>query len=355
MKKTILILAFSFLYHAITAQDKAGAEKLVEEGIIYHDKGDYDVAVAKYNNALELDKDNAFALMEKAMSLLHLQKYEESIQCCEKVIKIHPDDPRLNSLYVTYGTVYDALGNSKKSIQIYDKGIKRFPDYYQLYYNKGVTLAGIQKFDEAILCFQESVTINPEHASSHNGIARLENMDKKKIPALLAYSRFLLIEQDGNRAKENLAAMQKLMQSSVDKTGDKSVTINISSDLLDISKNGKAKENSFNSTELILTMDAALDYDEKNLNKTAAEQFLRKIETVCASLSETQKGNHGFYWDYYAPYFIEMRNKKFLETFSYIIFTSSGDRNVSEWLDSHKQEVSAFSAWSGSFKWMASQ
>ena len=40
------------------SQNKTEAEKLVEEGVPYHDKGDYEGAINKYDNALELDKDN---------------------------------------------------------------------------------------------------------------------------------------------------------------------------------------------------------------------------------------------------------------------------------------------------------
>ena len=53
-----LLLSVSFCF----AQNKVEAEKLVEEGIPYHDKGDFEGAINKYDKALELDKNNALAL-----------------------------------------------------------------------------------------------------------------------------------------------------------------------------------------------------------------------------------------------------------------------------------------------------
>ncbi len=352
MKKSILILLLSVLCHAVFGQNSEAAEKLIIEGIASHDKGEYNEAIAKYDEALKLDKNNIFALAEKAISLLALQKYDESIQCCQKAISAHSDDDELKAVYVTYGNALDGLNKTNKSIEIYNEGIKRFPNYYQLYFNKGVSLSMIEKYDEAIECLQKSIILNPEHASSHNAIARLLNYKHKRIPSLLAYCRFLAIEPQGNRAFENLASMEKIMAGNVEKTGKNSVNVTINPDMLaDTTGNGKIKENDFSSTDLLLSMDAAMDFDKKNKNKTRVEQFIRKFNTLCASLKETRKNNVGFFWDYYVPYFTEMKEKNLIETYAYIAFASSDDKDVEKWLNAHKSEIDQFFEWSNSFEW----
>jgi hypothetical protein len=303
---------------------------------------------------LQLDKDNLVALAEKAMTLLALQKYEDAIQCCQKAIEKHPDDIGLRTVYVTYGNTYDVLKKTDRSLEVYEEGIKKFPDYYQLHFNKGITLSSVRKYDDAVTCFQRSATLNPKHASSHNAIARILDVQEKRVPALLAYSRFLILEPESSRAKENLARLQKLMKGNVEQTGDKSVTINISPNMLaDTTLKGKAKENNFASADLILTLSAGLDYDEKNKKKTEVERFISKFETVCELLKETQRDNYGFYWDYYVPYFIEMKNKNLVEPFAYIAFATSEDTNVSKWLESHKSAIDEFYDWSKNFTWKA--
>lgn len=352
MKKTILLLLFPIMSNISFAQNKEEADKLVNEGIAYHDKGDYEGAISKYNKALDLDKDNLLALTEKAFSLLSQEKYDESIICCQTAIAKHPAEQDLQTVYVTYGNDLDALNKTDRALEVYDEGIKQFPDYYQLHFNKGITLSSVKKYDDALLSFQRSAMLNPKHASSHNAIARILNIKSKRIPSILAYCRFFIIEPKGKRAKENLDGMQTLMKGNVEKTGKKSVTINISSDMLsDTTADGKPKENSFTSTELILLMDGALDFDKKNKKKSDVEQFIRKFETVCSSLKETKKDNFGFYWDYYVPYFTEMKDKNLVETFGYIAFASSDDADVAKWLKSHQTEIDTFYAWSKSFAW----
>ena len=348
----ILIVLFVLLGNNLFSQNKTAAEDLVMEGIELHDKGDYKGAIAKYEKALDLDKDNMFALSEKAFSLLSLGKYKESIENCEKVIKLYPDEKDLNMVYVTYGNATDGLKNTEKAIEIYEQGLLKFPDFYQLYFNKGVSESYLKLYDDALTSFEKAVQCNPGHASSHNAIGRLKNFDGKRIPALLAFCRFLAIEPQSARAEENLSSIQTIMNGNVEKTGKQSVTININAGILgDTLANGNPNENSFSMVDMMLSMSSALDYDKKYKNDTDVEKFIRKFSTLCSSLKEGQEKNSGFYWDYYVPYFISMQENNHIETFAYIAFASTGESDVTKWLKAHPNEMEAFYNWSTGFEW----
>lgn len=353
MKNKILLLLFILLYHTSFGQQNEEIEKLIKEGVSLHDKGQYENAINKYDKVLELDKDNIIALAEKSFSLLSLKKYDESISTCLKAINKNPRDKNLKSVFVTCGNAYDGIKKTEKSIEMYDKGIEIFPDYYSLHFNKGITLSNNSKFDEAILSFQKSAISNPNHTSSQNAIARINELKKNRIPAILAYCRFLIVEPQTKRASENLVRLKNLMTKNVEKTGENAINLNIDSKILDdVSSKNKTQENNFSSTDMVLSLDTALDYDAKNANNTEIEQFIRKFSTVCSSLKETQKNNYGFYWDYYVPYFIEMQDKKLVETFAYISFSSSQDANINKWLENHEKDINRFYEWSNNYSWL---
>jgi len=352
MKKIFSFLLLIAFWYSSNAQQKTEADEFVAAGVALHDKGEYDGAIAKYDEALKLDPTNLYGLAEKAMSLMYARRPKEAIPLCKKAIENHAGNPALRSVYVTYGSCLDEMNSRQESLAVFEEGIQLFPDFYLLYFNKGITLSVLNKNDEAIESIQQAIKLNPQHASSHNAIGRIARLKQNRIASLLAFGRFFVLEPEGSRAKENLNSMLEMMSSNVEKTGKKSVTINLDPGILsDTAKDGSANENSFAITDLILTMDAALDFDKKNKKNSEVEQFIRKFETVCASIDELHKKNFGFYWEYYAPYFIDMRKQGLIEPFAYIVFASSEEKYVGKWLEDHDDELSKFFSWSSKYDW----
>jgi tetratricopeptide (TPR) repeat protein len=349
MKKTILLCAFLCVIKFSLAQPEE-AKRLVDEGVTLHDRGDYQNAIAKYDLALKMDPDNLLALSEKAYSLLSLGNPEESESVCKRALEKHKGSAGLRTVYVTYGNALDLQKQPKKSLAIYNEGIKKFPDFYLLHFNKAITLVGLEKFDDATESLQTSMNANPVHASSHNAMARILEGTNKKIPALLAYTRFLSLEQNGKRASQNAANLVRILGSGAKQTGENAVTISVDASMMKQAGAKSKKENDFSSAELFLSMGAALDYDEKNKKKPASERFATQIESLFSMLEETTKDNSGFFWEYYVPYCVEMKEKKFIETFSNIVTGAAGDSAAGEWLVAHPEEVEMFGLWAKGWK-----
>ncbi len=104
------------------------------------------------------------------------------------------------------------------ALKIYDEGLKKYPDYYHLYFNKGITLATSRKNEEAIKAFQASTKLNPNHPGSFNALAVLSSSNR--IASILASSRYLILDNKSTRAKGNLDAIISLMNKGVSKQGD---------------------------------------------------------------------------------------------------------------------------------------
>jgi tetratricopeptide (TPR) repeat protein len=348
LKAISISIIFMFISISVFAQQKEEADNLVQEGVVFQDKGDVDSAFSRYTVALKMDRDNLAALAEMAYSYLSIDKYEESISYSKRAIKTHPHDPVLKTVYVSYGNALDGEGKTERAIDIYNEGIQLFPEYFQLYYNKGISQIKLGKSTDALLSFERSVTLNPNHASSHNAIGRLLFVTNK-IPSLMAFCRFLILEPNSQRSSANLNNVQKILSAHISKTGANNVTINVSPELLDTNK--KKEKNNFSGAELVLAVNSSLDYDSTHTNNTEVEKFIRKMSMLSKYLQEIEKDNYGFYWDYYVPYFTEMNDKGFTEIFAYIAFSSSDIADVKDWLESHKNDVARFYKWSDEFKW----
>jgi len=194
MKKLIILLLAFALVNPSFSQDDVNA--LIEEGIQLHDKGEYEAAIAKYNQVLKNNPSNTRALYEKSYTLMLMKKYEECEVICIQLLKTN--DYR-KEVIVQYGSLLDMTNRQKESLEVYNKGIKEFPDFFLLYYNKGITLSGLSRDEEAMESFQHALKYKPLHASSHNAIGRMIKKDNR-MPAIMAFVTFLIVEPQTERA-----------------------------------------------------------------------------------------------------------------------------------------------------------
>jgi hypothetical protein len=142
------------------------------------------------------------------------------------------------------------------------------------------------------------------------------------------------------------------MAGNAEKTGEKKITLNLDTDGLgDTLANGKPMADNFTMVDMILQLRGALALGDESKKMTEIERFVTTFEIFASSLNEGLKKGNGFYWDFYAPYFAEMKQKKHIETFAYIIHASSEDKKIQKWLKKHEAEIKDFYKWSDNFRW----
>lgn len=330
------------------SQNKEKAEIKVNEGIELHDEGKYNDALNKYEEALSLDKNNLFALSEKAMTLEASKKYDEAIETCKLAINTHRKED-VKTVYVTYGNSLDHSKKGKLALKIYDEGLKKYPNYYQLHFNKGISLINDKQTEKALESFQNSVKLNPKHPGSFNALAALNQ--NKRIISILSSLRYLVIDNKSPRAKGNLESVINLMNQGVSQKDDNSITLALNPEIVDQAGSKKKGINNFSMVDMVLSMSAALDFDEKNKNKTKCQKFIDKLDSIMATMKESQKGQKGFYWEFLAPYFIEMAQQKLLEPFAYITFLPQQSDDVMKYHKENSKEIERFYKWSENYAW----
>ena len=108
------------------------------------------------------DHNNAYIWYERGNTFYELKRYEEAIQCYDKIIEIlrHEEYPKFNY-------------HLDKAIQSYNRVIKKNPDNNnnnnntttQLLYNKALFLlnSGARNKIEALKCYDKIIEINPKN------------------------------------------------------------------------------------------------------------------------------------------------------------------------------------------------
>ena len=346
MKRSFFILLFSAVSFFSFAQPVL--DSLIDEGVDLHDRGYLEEAVKKYDSALAKDPRNYRANYEKAYTFSELKKYDECIAICKFLLEEHKGNPHNKEVWVTYGSVLDYEHKPDEAIKTYDDGLKEFPDYHLLHFNKAITLANQNKLEEAQISLQSSLRSNPFHASSHHVMA-IVMQRRNKIAALLSCIAFLSLEPEGERAVLNMQRIESILGANVTKKDEKNIEITMPSDLFD---NNASSENNFRTVEVFMSLSSALDHSDQYKNETTSERLNRKLSGIVGSLKEGRKDGKGFFWEFYVPFVVGIDSNKMTNTLAHVIYTSSDEPDNNKWLKDHKIEVTEFFDWVRQYKWI---
>lgn len=335
MKRILLPLTALLLTVISYAQDP---KQLVKDGIKLHDEGKYKEAISKYDEAIALDPGMYLAYYEKAFSLMSDEQYEECIKICKASLKKFPDGEENAGIYISYGTSYDMMKKPEKAIEIYEEGIKKFPRSALLHYNKAITLYNLGKAGEAEKSIEQSIINNPNHASSHQMLSVLHEKSNRMY-SLLASLYFMGIEPTGKRAEGRLTITEDLMGVNVKKEEGKGLTLTIS-----LPEDKKAP-NQFQNLEILLAVGVSLGQEELFKNETKPEKMNRLVSVIISFLSDEEKKGTGLGWDFYAPFFRQLKEKDYVETYCHTIYMTAGDEANDKWMGDHRDKVEEYWKW----------
>lgn len=318
---------------------------LIREGVAQHDRGNYDAAIRMYEEALGENPSNVEALYELAFSYSMKKDYRKSLELAYRGAQYR--SPMLGAFYMQIGNNLDELGEPKKSVEVYKAGIKLLPKMAMLHYNLAITYRNMGKVDDARKAVKQAIAINPDHPRSHALLSTLWHDGRYRTPALLAACRFLVLEPGSERASAMLQIVKEAMGAGVT-AGANPNQITIVMD-----PSAKKDEGDFGAIDLALGLGKAASMTEKNKGKTQMQLLVGQFETFFAIMSElSEKADRSkFTWNFYAPYFAEIKQKNYLEPFVYYITQSDGNEETLKWLAGNKARVGDFLVWSKLYKW----
>ncbi|MGB5943937.1 MAG: tetratricopeptide repeat protein [Leeuwenhoekiella sp.] len=311
-------------------------QELTEAGIAAHDAGDYGEAIANYHKALKKSPENNLLYYELAFSYSAYKEYDKSIYYADKILRTN-NDQNLGA-YLVKGAVLDNMGETKKSIKLFKKAIKQFPDEYLLHYNLGLDYYRLNDFKKAEKHLTLSLQHNFDHASSHLLMAYTQDAQNKPKPfSLLPLYYFLILEPDGSRADQAYTAIQKIYT--------RDITITSKEDgipkTVNISINPKKRDGG---SALMLALLQASQTTEENKDKPEIELFKDKTTRFFSSLTSSNFKKDELYTAYYLPFFKALSKTSYMEVYCNLI-SMTGIEGTSNWLNFHLREQEALYNW----------
>ncbi len=118
--------------------------------------------------------------------------------------------------FTLLGNSYDFDGKPKMAIEIYDKGLEKFPNSGRLYFEKGIVLEVLKEYNAALESWEKVIFVAPSYPSNyHTAALYYMNYSTEKIWGVMYGELFNNIERGSAKTAEMSKALYDTYQSSI--------------------------------------------------------------------------------------------------------------------------------------------
>jgi tetratricopeptide (TPR) repeat protein len=185
-----LVIMFYIIQRPIIYNYEIGEslKDLYSQGEECYSKGNYRHALAYYNRAIKLDKDNSKVYYMRGVCNEKLSNFESAIADYSLAIEINPN---YADAFNSRGNVKERIGQNKDAISDYIKAIEINPDYGNDYFyeKRGDTNYNAENFRDALFDFSKAIQINPEDSTTYFKRALVNEKIKDLKSAIADYSK----------------------------------------------------------------------------------------------------------------------------------------------------------------------
>jgi tetratricopeptide (TPR) repeat protein len=181
-----------------TASNTAGT--LLDRGILFASRGDFEMAIADFTEAIKLDGKSAAAYYNRGNTYIDKEDYDRAIADLNQALRL---DPSFVRAYNELGFAYAHKGEYDRAMANYNQAIKLNPNYVVAYSNRGCMYIDKGDYDRAIADFNQAIRLDPNYAMAyHNrGIAYRQKGDYDR--AIADYSQVIRLDPNNAAAYHN--------------------------------------------------------------------------------------------------------------------------------------------------------
>jgi tetratricopeptide (TPR) repeat protein len=137
-------------------------------GNIWVEKGEYDIAIADFNEAIRLEPSDAIHWANRGRAWAKKEFFEKTILDCNEAIRL---DPKHAMAYNYRGHAWEIKRDYDKAIDDYTKSIRLDPKYSLTYTHRGMVWFAKKDYNLALADLSEAIRLDPDDAGNHGRIA----------------------------------------------------------------------------------------------------------------------------------------------------------------------------------------
>ena len=176
-------------------------------GTVAYNAGDYATALARFEEAVQKNPNDAESLSNLGQLLVRLGRTPEAMPHFERATRL---DPQRWAYRFNLARALGLLGRWDESIASYQHAQRLFPDDYVTTFNLALALHKVGNETAAVEQYRRAIELNPEDASFHLALATSYERLEKRAEASAAYAEYLRLSPSGAEADKVRARVAEL-------------------------------------------------------------------------------------------------------------------------------------------------
>ncbi|WNZ44685.1 tetratricopeptide repeat protein [Leptolyngbya boryana CZ1] len=142
------------------------AELLAQQALLFFASQNYELAIASYDQALQLGSPYDYSLLSnRGAALMNLKRFEEALASYDQALL---EEPEHTNTLIYRGNVLNQLKRYEDAIASYDKALKIDSNDHRAWYGRSYALVALGRYEEAEKCGTiatrtETLTKEPNH------------------------------------------------------------------------------------------------------------------------------------------------------------------------------------------------
>ncbi|MEQ9102992.1 MAG: hypothetical protein RIF36_07455 [Imperialibacter sp.] len=224
--------------------------------------------------------------------------------------------------FLEWGNAWLNAGDAEKGVDIYKKGLSRYPTHHMMHNNIGVAYFRLGQYALAEDHLKECLSVSPFYSNAHIMLARIMILKGLRTKAMLSLMTYLAINPDDNSA---LVMLENLVNGA---------------NRLEGTLAAHEINNDFYYIELLLRSKAPLD--ERFKTSVDFNASLVKYSTMLLENLIYNSESEDFWMRFYVPFYLKLHKQGLSTFFIYKLLSSTKNEKVSMWLKSHQKENDAY-------------
>ena len=193
-------------------------QRQYQNAIHFMDNGMVDTGIDLLKDLDKAHPSNRAVVYEIVYGYIITQDYEGAYQWAKKLLKLKDADA---DSYFIAGNAFDYVGKRKEAIEIYEKGLKKFPNSARLWVEKGNMAYMMKNYDESVECYEHAIDVDPNYGAPYYRLANLYAMSTDPVWAVMYAQNYQLQASKYERLMEMGKLIYDLYRENVTRKDDK--------------------------------------------------------------------------------------------------------------------------------------